>query len=78
MNGKDSVGLGADNIFQRLRRHQRSIQKSDRGLLAAPALYSQYSRMPDFEYCQEEHLERGSKHRKLGEMSRCPDHDQQV
>lgn len=73
VNGKDSVGLGADNIFQRLHRHQRSILKSYRGLLAALVLYSQYSRKPGFEYCPEAHLERGSKDRKLRAISSCDD-----
>lgn len=68
-SGRDSVALVSDNTFQRLHRRQRSIHKSDKALLAAPVLCSQYNRMPSSVYCPEEQLVRESEDGKLGNES---------
>lgn len=61
MHGRHSVVLAAGSTFQKLHRHQKSIQQCGKVLQAVSASYSQCNRMPDSVCCPREQLEHESK-----------------
>lgn len=65
VHGKHFVVLAAGNTFQRLHRHQKSIQQCGKVLQAVSASCNQCNRLPGFGCCPKERLEHRSELERL-------------